>query len=157
MKLALVCFFSFVACSILPFLRKCLTDAPRMLFAPNCPSSCLRRRSAGTGKHCAKASDAVGGPQCQGSQVGVCCYDVSGVDALTLSGDGSLSAAGPSANPESGGIPSCASFLGPPLSPFCCDQMDVQAQNPGPCEVSDQITQGSFRLALPEPASPAAR
>lgn len=103
------------------------------LYAVCVVSACSRCRNIGTGKNCAAASDAAGGPTCQGSQIGLCCSALeSSQNCLTLLGDGSDPRATlgqfvgdrQTSNPT---VPACSQIQlgGQALSPFCCDEMDL--------------------------------
>ena len=89
------------------------------------------RRNIGTGKNCAAVSDGAGGPNCPGSQIGLCCAaSESSQNCLTLLSDGSDPAA-TFATVDQGSQentpPTCAEVMydGQTLSPFCCDEMDL--------------------------------
>ncbi len=88
-------------------------------------------RNIGTGKTCAAVSDGAGGPKCSGSQVGLCCAALeSSSNCLTLLGDGSDPAAtlGLFTHENNPSAATCAQVMlgGQPLSPFCCDEMDLR-------------------------------
>lgn len=84
----------------------------------------------GTGRNCVAAADAIGGPKCQDSQVGLCCNSgPSSHSCLTLFGDGpipvtTLGRFDETSNPT---VPTCAQvhYGGEALKPFCCDEMDL--------------------------------
>jgi len=123
------------------------------------PTSCsICCRNVGTGKNCANATDAPGGPKCKAHQVGICC------DAAEASGNcQTASTALSTSDNGTTYVPTCADLGSghPPfdlLSPFCCDEMNVPGasclssnETPGPT-VSNQIPKDyTFHLG-PVPA-----
>lgn len=90
----------------------------------------------GTGKNCAKATDAPGGPECKGSQVGLCCDALSHEDNCIT-----VFTYYPEVYPEihngSRALPACGDVFADfpstdtgkfyKLSPFCCDEMNLPA------------------------------